>query len=138
MMQRKTIPEDRPKFDFRYCPNCCYFLDGDRHVDNNGKLIFFPMAGFRHYRWSTGNMYDKIGYTTTCTCASGHERQRIKDACRDEQFYFTTGYIHYDDVRPGDFGGHKHKDHKPVKDERDRFQCDMEKITMGDFTDINK
>lgn len=57
--------------DRKYCDRCGVYVDGVQQCDNEGHAILFGLPGMQLHKKSTGSLYDRVGYTCPCVCASG-------------------------------------------------------------------
>jgi len=88
-----------PDEEKEHCENCCYYVDGMKEAQGEppdmgiltptdwkegngterdwkfqsmfGPVRMFPIPGYRHYRKSTGSIYDRLGTTVPCNCVAG-------------------------------------------------------------------
>lgn len=54
-----------------HCPDCAHYIDGVKQKDDNGKIIFSPVAGMQFRRKTYGTIYERIGALYPCTCPTG-------------------------------------------------------------------
>lgn len=65
------VDEDNKKKDRPRCPDCCFYLDGNKQADNFGGLIMTPLAGMRFYKYSYGTIAMRVGSFVPCDCETG-------------------------------------------------------------------
>jgi hypothetical protein len=56
----------------KHCPDCCFYMDGQKEETHDGGTMFFNIPGMQFHRKKNGTLYEVIGTAVPCHCQAGY------------------------------------------------------------------